>query len=362
MNLDLDATQTLLRDTLRAYLEAEVPFERIRELERTRSWDAVLWQGIVQSGWLGLPFAESQGGAGGSLLDAGLLVEEVARRAAPAPVAEALAASVCCARFAEAGVAREWVADLLAGRCVPVPALLERSDAIGRVDLEVQRGTVSGEKLFVDYGQFATHHLVAARDGGAPALFRVGAQGERVSAAPLATIGRTPSARVEYRSAPAERIAGEDALRDLLLLLRAFAAVQCLGSAERALDMTVRYASVRQAFGRPIGSFQAVKHHAANMATRVAASRFLVYEALHALSRGTASARQVAIAKASASRMVPEVTMLAHQIHGGNGVIEENDLYFFTLRGKERSLAWGSAEECLAELAACVQEPQEWLF
>jgi alkylation response protein AidB-like acyl-CoA dehydrogenase len=362
VDLELDATQTLLRDTLRAYLEAEVPFARVRELERTQGWDDALWAGIVRNGWLALPFAESHGGAGGSLLDAGLFVEEVARRAAPVPVAEALAASVCCARFAEAGVAGAWIGDVLAGRCVPVPALLERSDAIGRVDLEVHGGAISGEKLFVDYGRFATHHLVAARDGRAPALFRVDARSERVAAEPLATIGRTPSARVGYRGAPAERIAGEDALRELLLLLRAFAAVQCLGSAQVALEMTVRYACVREAFGRPIGSFQAVKHHAADMATRVAATRFLVYEALHALSNGSASPRQIAFAKASASRTVPEVTLLAHQIHGGNGVIEENDLYFFTLRGKERSLAWGSAEECLAEVAACVEQPQEWLF
>ena len=58
---------------------------------------------------------------------------------------------------------------------------------------------------------------------------------------------------------------------------------------------------------------------------------------------------------------MPEVTILAHQIHGGNGIIEENDLYFFTLRGKERSLAWGSADECLAEIAASVHEPVDWL-
>ena len=68
----------------------------------------------------------------------------------------------------------------------------------------------------------------------------------------------------------------------------------------------------------------------------------------------------MAVAKASASRMVPEVTMLAHQIHGGNGIIEENDLYFFTLRGKERSLAWGTAEECLALAAESVAEPVDW--
>ena len=121
------------------------------------------------------------------------------------------------------------------------------------------------------------------------------------------------------------------------------------------------YASVREAFGRPIASFQAVKHHCANMASRVASTRHLVYEALDALGRGSATAQQVALAKASASRSVPEVVMLAHQIHGGNGVIEENDLYFFTLRAKEHSLAWGSAEECMAVAAAEVDTPTEWL-
>jgi alkylation response protein AidB-like acyl-CoA dehydrogenase len=98
----------------------------------------------------------------------------------------------------------------------------------------------------------------------------------------------------------------------------------------------------------------------ANMAMRLEAARFLVYEALHAASRGAASDRQVALAKASASRCVSFVTLLAHQIHGGNGVIEENDLYFFTLRGKDRSLAWGSFEECLAETSAGVDAERSW--
>ena len=97
------------------------------------------------------------------------------------------------------------------------------------------------------------------------------------------------------------------------------------------------------------------------MATQVASTRFLVYETLNALGQGTATPRQVALAKASASRMVPEVTLMAHQLHGSNGIIEENDLYFFTLRGKDRSLAWGSAEECLVEAAGHVEGETEWL-
>jgi len=128
-----------------------------------------------------------------------------------------------------------------------------------------------------------------------------------------------------------------------------------------SLEQTVRYTALREQFGRPIGTFQAVQHHAANMAIELESCRFLAYEALDALARGTASDEQIAIAKAAASRAVPEVTMLGHQLHGGQGYIEENDLYFFTLRGKDRSLAWGTLEECLELIARNVDQLQDWL-
>jgi len=361
MNLDLDQTQELLRDTVREYLRAEVPLDRIRELEREGRWDESLWKALCGQGWLGLPFAEAQGGGDGSLIDVGVLVEELARRAAIVPIVEALACGVALAREATGASTDALIAGMLAGSVVPAPALLEASDDFARVTLELSGGRLRGEKRFVDYGQFATHHLVAARERGEVALVLVDARASEVEARPLRTIGRTPCASVRYDDARAERVAGPAAVALLLQLGRAFAALQCVGSAAQALDQTVAYASVREAFGRPIGSFQAVKHHAANMSIKVAASRLLAFEALGALERGTASTAQVAFAKAAASRMVPEVTILAHQIHGGNGIIEENDLYFFTLRGKERSLAWGSVDECLAEIAATVHEPVDWL-
>ena len=217
------------------------------------------------------------------------------------------------------------------------------------------------EKAFVDYGQSATHHVVAAREAGELGLYLVDARGSGVDCEPLRCIGRTPVCAVRYRDAPARRVAGADACTDLVRVGRALAAVQCVGHMQQALDMTVAYAKVREQFGVPIGSFQAVRHHCANMAMRVASSRLLAFEALSALEAGSASDAQVALAKASASRAAVEVTMLAHQIHGGNGMIEENDLYFFTLRAKEHSLAWGSAEECLAVAARDVDTPTEWL-
>ena len=92
MNLDLTETQSLLQQTVRSYLESEVPYDRIRELEKEGASDRVLWKAIVEQGWLGVSFAEASGGAGGSLVDAGLLVEEFARRAAIVPILEVIAA------------------------------------------------------------------------------------------------------------------------------------------------------------------------------------------------------------------------------------------------------------------------------
>ena len=103
MDLDLDSTQTLLRDTVREYLEAEVPFDRIRALEAERRWDEALWKGVCDQGWLGLPFPEEVGGGGGSLVDAGILVEEFARRAAVVPLVEVLA---CGLALQQAGADR----------------------------------------------------------------------------------------------------------------------------------------------------------------------------------------------------------------------------------------------------------------
>jgi alkylation response protein AidB-like acyl-CoA dehydrogenase len=166
---------------------------------------------------------------------------------------------------------------------------------------------------------------------------------------------------VSYAGAPARPVGDTAALEALVQCARALAAVQCVGAMQEALEMTVRYARVREQFGKPIGSFQAVRHHCADMAARVASARGMSFEALSGLDEGEIDEVRVAAAKAAASRAAPEVLMLAHQIHGGNGVIEENDLYFFTLRGKERALSWGTVEECLDVMAARVHEPVDWL-
>jgi alkylation response protein AidB-like acyl-CoA dehydrogenase len=367
MNLDLSETQQLLQATVRDFLERELPFGRVRELERPENagrHDDTLWREIGRQGWLGLAVSEARGGAAASLVDVGLLLEELARRAAIVPALETLLAARALDRSAPSDVADAWVPKVLAGDAVIVPALFEESGA-GETPtlLADSEGRLRGEKAFVDYAQGASHFLVSASGAEGVGLYLAYADAPGVNVETLRSIGRTPLAAVRYEGVAAQRVAGAAALEEMLLLGRALAAVQCVGSMSQALDMTVAYACVREQFGKPIGSFQAVRHHAANMAMQVASSRSLAYEALFALDAGSGNgaAELVAMAKASASRAAPWVLMLAHQIHGGNGVIEENDLYFFTLRGKERSLAWGTAEECIEVLAEHAGAPAEFL-
>jgi len=363
MNLAPSETQALLREGLREMLLREVPFARVREVEKSGRTDAELWRLLVAQGFLGAPFPQALGGGDGSLLEAGIVVEELSRRAAIVPVMEVLASLCALQRAARPERAAELVRAVLAGEAVIVPAVLEAGDRFDELETTADAsGRIRGEKRFVDYAEFATHHLVAARaPGGEPSLYLVAARDPALKLEALHPLSRTPQSIVRYDGAAGEALCGAAGVDALVQSARALAAVQALACMDVALEQTVAYTRVREQFGRPIGTFMAVQHHAANMAMHVESARFLVYETLDALAHGRASAEQVALAKAAVSRSAPEVTMLAHQLHGGHGFIEENDLYFFTLRGRERANAWGSAEECLALAAETVDATHDWL-
>jgi alkylation response protein AidB-like acyl-CoA dehydrogenase len=362
MNLDLNESQLLLRDSVREMLEKEVSFDQVRECEKARAADAKLWDKLIELGWLGTPFPAELGGGDGGMIGAGILVEELARRAAVVPAVEVLACGLALLRRGSGPDARERVQRLVAGELRPVPAVLEADDSFGRLRSEVGAdGVLRGEKYFVDYAGFATHHLVAARRDAAPGLYLVDARDPAVKCERRDAIGRTPQAYVRYDAVRSQPVGGAETYAELVRIARALTAVQIVSCMQVSLEQTVAYTRVREQFGRPIGTFQAVQHHAANMAIELESCRFLAYEALDALERGSASDEQIAIAKAAASRAVPEVTMLGHQLHGGQGYIEENDLYFFTLRGKDRSLAWGTVDECLDVVARTVDQLEDWL-
>jgi|TARA_Y100000310_G_scaffold210081_1_gene210685 alkylation response protein AidB-like acyl-CoA dehydrogenase len=362
MDVTLSETQRLIQDSIKTLVERDIPFTRVREVESSGDMDRALWKELADLGWLGLPLAEEHGGQAGELADAGVLIEALTRRAVLVPIMESVVAAATIQRHAPAEVAADILPDLASGTSIVVPAILEKEDSFDRWSIEIgSDGKLTGTKYFVDYGEQASHHLVAARQGGEPGLYLVDTASDAVTTRTVNNIGKIPQASVNYDGARATQVCAGDGYQFLVGLGRLLASVQCVACSQQALDMTVDYVAMRVQFGQPIGTFQAVQHHCANMATHTLASRYLVYEALWMHDRGDANDTQIAVAKTEASRTATEVTMMSHQLHGGMGLVTEYDLHFFSLRGKQAALSWGSSEECLGLVSDTIEEPEQWL-
>lgn len=354
MDIALTEEQQLLRDSIRELVEKETSFERLRELERSGEVDTELWSKLATLGWLELPFEDT-----GGLTNLAIVVEELARRVAVVPYADVMAAGVTLDRFASKEVTEPLIDAIRSGQAVIVPAFFDASDRLEGVEAE-QGGPVAGERHFVAYGEFATAFLVRTEGSHGPALRVAAKEGSTVEVTPLANIARTPLSTVKFDSTQAVDAGGAEAvhfLRDISALL---STVKALAYSEVAADMATEYVKQRVQFGRPLGAFQAVQHHCANMALLNRAARFLVYEAVWALENGCLLPDQLAIARAWTSRAAVEVTALAHQLHGGIGVTEEYDLHFYSRRAKFEAVAWGTPSECLDLVARTVAEPIDW--
>jgi alkylation response protein AidB-like acyl-CoA dehydrogenase len=353
VELALSETQSLIAGSLRQLLTAHVSMKRLEEIQNSGGADTELWQRLANGGWLTLPFSAAQPEITG-LVDLAIVVEEVARSAAIIPLVETMAAAAAIVRHGS-DAARDAVVAVQDGTMTIAPALASRS-ASGDNVVAGPHG-LDGRRRFVDYGQTCTHHLIEV-DG---VLHLVEAQPPTVITEPVHTIGRTPQADATYVAAPSVPAGDGMLLNRLRSIGTVLCAVELLGYAQYALDLTVGYVRDRFQFGRPLGSFQAVQHHCADMATMIEATRFLAYETVWRVDRGEDRGADVAVAKAAASRTALFVTLQAHQLHGGIGVTEEYPLHFYSRRAKDRSVAWASVQESMDAIADSVHEPEPWV-
>ena len=358
MNLTLSETHESIRDSIRQQLQREMSWERVGAALAGGDHDGPLWKRLAADGWLGLAFPESAGGGGAELLDIAVALEELSRAAAVVPFAETMA---CAYTLTRAGTDE--------GRAALATAILENAGAVTQAlgpqagddgQRGFSAGVLQGSARYVDYGLSCTHHLVGARQDGREGLFLADARTPGVTQRQLRNVGHTPQSTASYAGVAAVPAGDEAAAVLLSRVSTVLCCVQLLAFAQQALDITVGYVRDREQFGRPLGSFQAVQQQAADMASAVEATRYLTYEAVWKVDHGTASAADVATAKAAASRTAVSVTMTAHQLHGGMGMTEEYPLHFFSRWAKERSLAWGSEHESLAVLADSIADEVDW--
>lgn len=367
MDLSRTEDQELIAETARELLEARAATAGARAMAGDPAGHSpALWKEMVELGWTGLPFPEEHGGVGGDFLDVCLLFEQLGYAQVPSPL---LASVACCgmpvARFGTARQKERWLGAIAEGRIVTAAPLPWDRPGEGPVAARDGDGfVVSGTASFVPFAASAEHILVAALLDGEPRAFWVDASS--VTLEPLGTVGwdrpchvglpdvRVPAEAalgVDAQSVDGQSVDGQgvdgrgaDAAEAISLFGAAATCAEMVGAAQRVLDMTVGYAREREQFGRPIGSFQAVQHHCADMSIDVLGSRFIAYEAIWLLSAGRDAAEEVSMAKAWVSEAYERVCALGHQVHGAIGFTEEHDLHLFSRHAMAASLAFGDGD------------------
>jgi alkylation response protein AidB-like acyl-CoA dehydrogenase len=375
MDFGFSEEQEMLRTSARRFLAAECPTTLVRRMMAdTTGHDPELWRKLVELGWTGLVIPEEQGGQGGSFLDLVVVLEEMGRALVPGPFfAAALGGTIPMVEGGSAAQRSALLPRIARGELVASLAVAEADgsfDADGvqlraRPDAARSGGFIlGGEKHFVPDAHVADLLIVAARSGGTGergiTLCLVDARAPGVAVRPLRTADMTRRvcrvALEDVHVAP-DRIIGAAGegwpiLRRTLDLAITGLAAEMVGTAQQALDRAVAYAKERVQFGRPIGSFQAIKHKCVDMMMGVENARSLAYYAAWAVSERAPEAPQaVAMAKAYASDVVKQVTSEAIQVHGGIGFTWEHDMHLFHRRGLAQEAAFGSAPAHREEVA-----------
>ena len=364
MDMGLTEIQQMLKSSAQEFLARECPATLVREMEEDEhGYPDELWRQMAGLGWTGVPFPEVYGGTGGDFLDLAVLLEEMGRALAPSPYFSTVILGGLTVMDAGSDAQKD---DLLSRVCdgsgLMTLAVTEASatfEAWGVETTATADGNgyaLNGTKLFVPDAHVADVIIVAARtkSDGDPAegitLFLVPAGMEGLEVTSIRTIGDERQFEVGLNNVrvPAGSVLGEvnGGWPIAERALRRAIAGQCiamLGGATAVLDMTVEYVKQRTQFGRPVGSFQAVQHHCAQMATDVEGCRGVAYQAAWALAEGLPAQREVSIAKAWVSQAYRRVCATAHQCHGAIGFTKEHDLQLYTRRAKVQELGYGDA-------------------
>jgi len=357
MNFDFSDQQKQLRDEARRYLADHSSPKAVRAvLDGAAPFDQALWKGLAGMGFLGVAVPEEFGGAGAGHLELCVIAEEMGRALAPVPFSSSIYLATEAIMLAgDEEQKRRLLPGLASGQSIGTLALFERpgNPSPQAIAATVAGGALSGTKVPVPDGAVADFAIVAARTGSGGretdiSLFVVDLHGKGVTRRSLASLDPTRNqAEITFQNCAAEPLgaAGEGwgilaRVLDRAAVLMAFEQV---GGADRALEMGRDYALDRIAFGRPIGSFQAVKHMLADMYVSATLARSNAYYGAWALSTDAAELPEAAAtARISATQAFQHCARNNIQVHGGMGFTWEFDCHLYYRRSNALALALGS--------------------
>jgi alkylation response protein AidB-like acyl-CoA dehydrogenase len=357
MDFSFSEDQRELRAIVTAFLERHATSQQVRAAAEGDGFAAEQWARLTGEMELtGLAVAPELGGAGASFVEVGIAVEELGRTLLPVPYLSTVTAAAVLSHVSGDDAAGPLL-ERIAGGAAAAVGLGEAAGAWGRsrpgdapgpggalyIRGDGDEFLIDGEVAVVD-GATAEILVLAARRGSEPVLVAVEASAPGCPVEPLATLDQTRrQAAVRLDGAPATLLAtGPEALARARDLLAVGLAVESVGAGARCLDETVAYLKERVQFGRPIGSFQALKHRCADLATELEAARSTAYYATWAVDGAHEELPVVApLAEAVAGAALLHVAAEAIQLHGGIGFTWEHDAHMYLKRAKANELLAG---------------------
>jgi alkylation response protein AidB-like acyl-CoA dehydrogenase len=340
--------QNELRRTVRSFLESKANETEVRrQMELPMGYDPVVWaQMSDQMGLVGLAIPEEFGGQGFSFVELGIVSEEMGRALLPSPYfASAVLAANLIMHSGDDAAKKRYLPDIASGGAVATVAVTEESGRweVGAIRTRA-RSTgdgwlLDGTKAYVLDGSSADVLFVAAHTDAGLSLFAVD-RFDSVIRRPLSTLDQTrKQARIDFNAAPASLVGREGEawpvlMRTMALGCAALAAEQ-VGGAQRCLELAVDYAKIRRQFGKPIGSFQAIRHKCADVLLDVESARGVANYAVRAAAQLAGELPAVAsLAKACSSDAYVRAAAANIQIHGGIGFTWEHPAHLYYKRAK----------------------------
>jgi alkylation response protein AidB-like acyl-CoA dehydrogenase len=365
MNLDFSDDQKLLKETARDFLNEHSPLSVCRRILDSESepYAAELWSQLGEMGWLGTTIPEAYGGAGFGDVELALLCEELGRALAPVPFGPSVtvaAEAILCAASEEQK--QRFLPAMAAGDRIGTLAVAEQMGPLRQESIatKLEGDRVFGTKLAVPDATCADFSLVLAQGGDGLTMVLVDLDSPEVKREPVASLDPSrPLSRIDFGGVTGEVLGEPGSGWKLFETLRLRAAVlqafEQIGGAEHALELTRDFTLERFAFGRPVGSYQALKHRMVDVFTAIELARSHAYYAAWALSTDAPELLEAACsARISACAAFEAATTEMIQLHGGVGFTWEYDCHLFYRRAKGLSASLGSPQEWKRRLTAAI--------
>lgn len=363
MDFEVTAEQELFHATTCRFLENTMSLSRVRQLSESE-WgvEPEWWVQGAELGWTSMFIQEECGGgsiSGNGLLDVTLVAEELGRRVSPGPLAAVNAIAIALSEFGSDEMRKEYLPGIAAG-ALPGWAVAERGQHWNGAPprcTATRRGSdfvLTGEKAYVEVPALAEYFLVSAASEEGTTIFVVPAAGPKVTVSKSNSIDlvrRFGSLHLDGVAVPERAVVGDIGGGDIVLRRQVLIAVslQCaetVGVIARVFDFTLQWAFDRYSFGRPLASYQALKHRFADMKMTLEACQATATGAARALQEGRPDAAElVSVAKSYIGQAAPELIQECVQMHGGIGVTWEHDLHLYLRRATLNRYLYGSPRQ-----------------